>query len=183
MQRMTCTGCRKAKPIEEFGPDDRRASGRRSRCRECDARAARQRRAEARRPPADVVAFPPRSAPVEAVEAPSILESMTADLERHLEVSTALVAAEAALGRGRHAKALETALAKLGTDGLDAAATELARTLARAMDAVPADDPHQLALIAPKYGAALKSLGLTRDSTARTRPDAGEKSTKLARFY
>jgi hypothetical protein len=108
---------------------------------------------------------------------------MTAELERQQVALEAMASAQAVLGLGRHAKALESDLAKLCPEGADGAAVELARTLARAMDAVPDDDHHALALLAPRLGAALKALGLTPESTARHRAAPTPGGTKLSRFY
>lgn len=177
MARMTCTGCKRTKPCEEFGPDARKASGKRARCRACDAAATKERKARAKRGPAEVLPGPWK--PLAAAPEPDPLDAMTDRLEAHQRALEAVAHAQAVVGLGAQAKALELALAKLPEDDRNAPAIALARSLARAYDAVPADDVHGVALLAPKLQASLRALGLE----PRERRAAGEASSaKLGRF-
>lgn len=138
-----CSKCRATKPVEAFSPDKRRPSGVAARCKVCRAADARQ--GTARAPLALVVDFPPRPAPP--------LEEIPPT------------------PAGVHAVQLERTLATAGLTDADAAAVSVVRTLAGVLDrAHVMCDEHMVAVISPKYLAALKALRLTRESVA-VKPD------------
>lgn len=76
---------------------------------------------------------------------------------------------------GPYLAELERTLATLELREVDAALVGLCRGLARGMDGTYGD-PRELALISPKYLAALKALCVTRDSAA---PAAQETASPL----
>lgn len=157
MHTTTCTRCRAVKPVTEFGTDSRRASGRKARCRACEAELARERRARPPRSPGLVLAMPARTDPGEpdppAGSGREDQDDAGADEDLYL---------------GPYAAALEKTLKELSLRDVDAAAVSVARGLARAMDGAYGD-PNQVTVISPRYIAALKALRATRD-TAKDLP-------------
>jgi hypothetical protein len=82
---------------------------------------------------------------------------------------------------GPYLAQLEKTLATLELTDFDAAAAGIARGLARALDGAYGD-ARELAILAPKYQAALKALRATRESRAANAPAADASAVKLAAY-
>lgn len=160
MATATCTRCKASKPVEDFSPDPRRASGIHPHCRSCKAETERKRRATAKTN-ANVtpMARPPR------------------DLDQRPELLAPPPSGTP--GMGPYLAELERTLATLDLREVDCALAGLARGLARGMDGAYGD-PREVALIAPKYLAALKALCATRDTAPAA---AGEGPTLRLAAY
>lgn len=91
-----------------------------------------------------------------------------------VEPTELLAVGAASGGRGPHEAKLEEALERLDLRGADVAAVALCRTLARSMDFV-LGDPKDVAMLAPKYLAALRALKATPD----TAPPAAQEAPGL----
>lgn len=156
MDTATCTRCQARKPIGDFPADSTRTTGHYPHCKACRAESDRA-RYQRRKANANVKPLPKRK-PVDLHRETALLDPPPSDRP----------------GMGPHLAELERTLERLDLQDVDAALAGLARTLARGMDGA-FGDARTVAMIAPKYLAALKALCVTRD----TAPAAAEEGPSL----